>query len=255
MLDAISFLIRRRKKKPKPYIKPNVKGVEQAVTSTKPSENDIDSATTEKTAQQAEINPEKAVQQKEIVEAVSEPVNDSVASTQSGSLTDRSPATEEPIQLDLSSQGVSGLSLSSLRVQKEHQSKVEDTSEEKKIREQDVTQESLLQSWETYTEKKVKQGERNMVALLQLDMPRLKNKTEIHLTVPNDTNRVELEKNSAHLLQYLKEQLQNDLLNLQFHVDAKEEKKFVYQAEDKYKELVEKNPIVKEFRKQFFLDF
>lgn len=100
-----------------------------------------------------------------------------------------------------------------------------------------------------------KKGERNMLALLQLDEPRLKHKTEIHITVPNQTNKVELEKNSSPLLRFLREQLSNDHLNMVIHVDVKEEKKFVYTSEDKYKELVAKNAIVEDFKKNFNLDY
>lgn len=162
---------------------------------------------------------------------------------------------EVSIQLDLSSQGVSGFSLSSLRVQKEHQNKNENPQESVVVREHEVSQESLIECWENYTKQMIDNGARNMVALLQLDQPRLKNKIEIHLTVPNDTNRVELEKQSASLLSYLREKLINDHLTLKLHVDTKEDKKFVYTAEDKYDELVEKNPIIAAFKKNFNLEY
>lgn len=162
---------------------------------------------------------------------------------------------EEPLQLNLGSQGVSGFSLSSLRVQKEHQNKNENPQESVVVREHEVSQESLLECWGNYTKHMTDNGARNMVALLQLDQPRLKNKIEIHLTVPNDTNRVELEKQSTSLLSYLREKLINDHLTLKLHVDTKEDKKFVYTAEDKYDELVEKNPIIATFKKNFNLEY
>ncbi len=163
--------------------------------------------------------------------------------------------TEEPIQLDLASQGVSGFSISSLRIQKEHQKKAEKIPDESSVNEQEVTQENIDSCWETYTNKMVEIGARNMVALLQLDVPRLKNKHEIHLTLPNNTNRVELEKQSGSLLNYLRETLENDHLSLKIHVDAKEEKKFIYTAEDKYQELVQKNPLLETFKKNFNLEY
>jgi DNA polymerase-3 subunit gamma/tau len=94
-----------------------------------------------------------------------------------------------------------------------------------------------------------------MVALLQLDIPRLKNKVEIHYAVPNDTNRVELEKNSNELMAYLRDQLSNDALTLKLHLEVKEEKKFVYTNEDKYKALSEKNPTLTLFKKKFNLEY
>ncbi|MDG1930040.1 MAG: DNA polymerase III subunit gamma/tau [Flavobacteriaceae bacterium] len=165
------------------------------------------------------------------------------------------PEKEEVIQLDLSSQGVSGLSLSSLKVQKEHKNKVVSASEDKEVRESEVNQESIEQHWKKFSEIIAVNGEKNMVALLQLDIPRLKNKTEIHYAVPNDTNRVELEKNSNELMTYLRDQLSNDALTLKVHLEVKEEKKFVYTNQDKYHALAEKNPALELFKKKFNLEY
>lgn len=220
----------RKEKKSKPYIKPPQKQKNSTEVSEPSFQNEIEDVKTE---------------------------NNPVAST-SESLTvteNKEVSTDTPIQLDLSAQGVSGLSISSLRVQKEHQNKVSEATTTEKINEKEVNQEDLAEQWKTFTEQMTKKGERNMLALLQLDEPRLKHKTEIHITVPNQTNKVELEKNSSPLLRFLREQLSNDHLNMVIHVDVKEEKKFVYTSEDKYKELVAKNAIVEDFKKNFNLDY
>ena len=162
---------------------------------------------------------------------------------------------EETIQLDLSSQGVSGLSLSSLKIQKEHKNKFISPTVEKQLREKQVNQDSLEKHWEKFSEIIDVNGEKNMVALLQLDSPRLKNKVEIHYAVPNDTNRFELEKNSAQLMAYLRNQLSNDALVLKVHLEIKDEKKFVYTSDDKYKVLSEKNPVLDLFMKKFNLEY
>ena len=128
------------------------------------------------------------------------------------------PEKEETIQLDLSSQGVSGLSLSSLKVQKEHKNKVVSSTDDKEVRDNEVNQESIEEHWKKFSDIIAVNGEKNMVALLQLDIPRLKNKVEIHYAVPNDTNRVELEKNSNELMAYLRDQLSNDALTLKLHL-------------------------------------
>lgn len=147
------------------------------------------------------------------------------------------------------------MSLSSLKVQKEHKNKFVSASEEKEVRENEVSQESIEEHWKKFSEVIAVNGERNMVALLQLDTPRLKNKVEIHYAVPNDTNRVELEKNSHQLMTYLRDQLSNDALTLKLHLEMKDEKKFIYTNEDKYKALSEKNPTVELFKKKFNLEY
>ena len=123
------------------------------------------------------------------------------------------------------------------------------------MRENEVNQDSLEKQWEKFSEIIAINGEKNMVALLQLDIPRLKNKVEIHYAVPNDTNRVELEKNSAQLMAYLRDQLSNDALVLKVRLEMKEEKKFVYTNDDKYKVLSEKNPALDLFKKKFNLEY
>jgi hypothetical protein len=54
---------------------------------------------------------------------------------------------------------------------------------------------------------------------------------------------------------YLRDQLSNDALTLKLHLEVKEEKKFVYTNEDKYKALSEKNPTLTLFMKKFNLEY
>ena len=236
-LMQLASINEAEKKKTKPYIKPfrEETAVKEALT----KENTNNTQTNESASladRPAEVEPAE-VKPAQVEPAKVEPIE----------------ATE--IQLDLSAQGVSGLSLSSLRVQKEHQEKDTEKEDKTTIQSQVVTQELLEQHWNNYAKKMTVNGARNMVALLGLDIPRLKNKTEIHLIVQNDTNKLELEKNSKSLMQYLREHLRNDHINLQVHVDTKEEKKFVYTNKDKYEELSKKNPIIDDFKKSFGLEY
>ena len=236
-LMQLASINEAEKKKTKPYIKPfrEETAVKEALT----KENTNNTQTNESASladRPAEVEPAE-VKPAQVEPTKVEPIE----------------ATE--IQLDLSAQGVSGLSLSSLRVQKEHQEKDTEKEDKTTIQSQVVTQELLEQYWNNYAKKMTVNGARNMVALLGLDIPRLKNKTEIHLIVQNDTNKLELEKNSKSLMQYLREHLRNDHINLQVHVDTKEEKKFVYTNKDKYEELSKKNPIIDDFKKSFGLEY
>ena len=252
-LMQIASLQEGEKKKHKAYIKPKETAASTASTTT----TKIDEQHVSLVNKPSEDRP--PLQTETISTVLNSTTNNKDVSPPKWSANTPEDATETdestPIQLDLSAQGVSGLSLSSLRVQKEHQTKIVDAADEDKVNAQEVQQEALNKQWEVYTKKMSDKGERNMVALLQLDTPRLKNKTEIHISIPNETNKVELEKNSTLLLQFLRKQLLNDHLSLQLHVDAKEEKKFVYTAEDKYRELIQKNPMVETFKKNFNLEY
>lgn len=250
-LMQVASLKEGEKKNSRPYIKP-FDGVVAPKTAVQ-KQGEASSISVENSAE-ADLTPtpEAIIQSNETVENPAEKAGEK---NQQREIPTDNLEKEETIQLDLSSQGVSGLSLSSLKVQKEHKNKVVSTTEDKEVRDNEVNQESIEEHWKKFTEIITVNGERNMVALLQLDLPRLKNKVEIHYAVPNDTNRVELEKNSNELMAYLRDQLSNDALTLKIHLEVKEEKKFIYTNEDKYHALAEKNPALELFKKKFNLEY
>ena len=250
-LMQVASLNEAEKKNSKPYIKPfdDVVAPKEA-----PLKETVNTSTTSEHPTETILSPttKTVIESKQAADTGTETVNDQ---NQLAEKPIEVPEKEETIQLDLSSQGVSGLSLSSLKVQKEHKNKVVSSSDDKEVRDNEVNQESIEEHWKKFSDIIAVNGEKNMVALLQLDIPRLKNKVEIHYAVPNDTNRVELEKNSNELMAYLRDQLSNDALTLKLHLEVKEEKKFVYTNEDKYKALSEKNPTLALFKKKFNLEY
>ena len=250
-LMQVASLNEGEKKNSKPYIKP-FDGVVAPKTAVQKQE-EASSISAENSAEaDLTLTPEAIIQSNETVE---NPAQKAGEKNQQTEIPTDNLEIEETIQLDLSSQGVSGLSLSSLKVQKEHKNKVVSAIEDKEVRDNEVNQESIEEHWKKFTEIITVNGERNMVALLQLDLPRLKNKVEIHYAVPNDTNRVELEKNSNELMGYLRDQLSNDALTLKLYLELNEKKKFIYTNEEKYKTISEKNPNLEQFRKKFNLEF
>ena len=250
-LMQVASLNEDEKKNSKHYIKPFDGVVAPKTAAQKQIEA---SSTSEENSAEAFLTPapEAIIQPSETAENPTEKAGEKNQQTE---IPTDIPEKEETIQLDLSSQGVSGLSLSSLKVKKEHKNKVISASEDKEVRDKDVNQESIEKHWKKFTEIITVNGERNMVALLQLGIPRLKNKVEIHYAVPNDTNRVELEKNSNELMGYLRDQLSNDALTLKLYLDLNEKMKFIYTNEEKYKTLLEKNPNLEQFKKKFNLEF
>ena len=250
-LMQVASLNEGEKKNSKHYIKPFDGVVAPKTAAQKQTEA---SSTSEENSAEAVLtpSPEAIIQPSETVE---NPIEKAGEKNQQTEIPTDIPEKEETIQLDLSSQGVSGLSLSSLKVKKEHKNKVVFASEDKEVRDKEVNQESIEKHWKKFTEIITVNGERNMVALLQLGLPRLKNKVEIHYAVPNDTNRVELEKNSNELMGYLRDQLSNDALTLKLYLELNEKKKFIYTNEEKYKTISEKNPNLEQFKKKFNLEF
>ena len=230
------------KKKSNPYIKPPTKRVQ------KPSIRDEKQAVVEEKPAIVVEETAKAVETDTAVEEVPTPGHTEV---ESPTTTDKQ-VDEKPIELNIKSKGVSGLSLSSIAIQKSI--KANQPSNGKSIRDQLVVQERLENAWKQLSSKLESEGEYNLAALLNLDIPRLKNKTEIHLNFPNKTNKVDLESEKEKVLEALGDELKNDLLTLVIQVNEEEQKNYIYTPKDKYEQLIKINPLVDDIRKEFDLD-
>ncbi len=146
------------------------------------------------------------------------------------------------------------MSLSSIRAKKEHQIKQMDVViDEKDLPKNSFSQEELLSAWNTFTNSLQKEGKFNLASILSIDTPRL-NDTTIHLRFPNETNKVEVERQQYDLLNYLRRTLQNYDINLDITIVEELEKKYAYTPEEKYEKLKEKNPNLELLRKTFDLD-
>ena len=86
-----------------------------------------------------------------------------------------------------------------------------------------------------------------------MDTPKLIN-TDIKITFPNDTLRVELERAQYPLMEYLRKTLRNYDLKLDISVNEEVAKKYAYTTLEKYEKLKEKNPSIELLRKTFGLD-
>jgi len=148
----------------------------------------------------------------------------------------------------------SGLSLSSIRAKKEHEIKKQgNVIDEKNLPKEVFNQEQLTEVWNTFITKIEAEGKMNLAAILSIGKPKLKD-TTIHLTFPNSTNKVEVERQSFDLLQFLRSTLKNYDISLAIEVNEEMQKKFAYTPEEKYDKLKEKNPNIELLRKIFDLD-
>ena len=161
---------------------------------------------------------------------------------------------KKPIKINISNDGVSELSISSIKYKSENKT-IEKNVSEIKPSNNLIKEEELKSKWMIFLEEIIKKGEKNLAALLQLDTPRLKNKIEVHINVPNQTNKIELEKNSVDLVRYLKKELKNDYLILIVNLVEVDKKKFIYTSEEKYNNLKMKNPEIEKYKKNFFLEY
>ena len=152
---------------------------------------------------------------------------------------------------------ISGLSISSLKAKKEIENfkkSQTDLTKNSKISSDDFNIEQLIVSWDNFYKKLLKNGEKNLASILLIDVPVIKNKNEIHYTLTNNTNKVELEKVKNRLVKFLKIELKNTNIELVINVDKIKEKKFLYTPSEKYEKLKSINPVIEKFRKDFKLN-
>ena len=165
--------------------------------------------------------------------------------------------TPTPKKIDLKNpiKRVSGLSISSLKAKKEHKlNKIELVVDESKLPKDIVSKEKLQKLWSEFVNVIDAKGQKILASNLNADIPKLKNETEIHIELPNDTMRKEVEREQYELMEFLKKQLNNHFLELKIKVNETTETKFAFTPEEKYEKLRQKNPVIDMLRKEFDMD-
>ena len=119
---------------------------------------------------------------------------------------------------------VSGLSLSSIKTKKEYELRqLEVIIDEEDLPKEDFTEDAMQKVWTKYVSSIEKKGQFNLASILSIDKPTLKG-TTIHLTFPNQTNKVEIERHQGKLLSFLRKKLNNFSIDLSINVNEELEK-------------------------------
>ncbi|TYP75081.1 DNA polymerase III subunit gamma/tau [Aquimarina intermedia] len=148
----------------------------------------------------------------------------------------------------------SGLSLTSIRKKKEHQEKkAEKVIDPKNLPYQPFTEAEMQARWMEYGKLQDKKGERILGSMFAMNIPTSK-EDEIHLTLPNQSMKIDLENAQSGLLQFLFKKLENYGITLHIHVNEELSKKYAFTPQDKYEKLREKNPLIDKLRSSFDLD-
>ena len=150
---------------------------------------------------------------------------------------------------------VSGLSLQGIEAKKNHIAQIQGKEVvHDQLPEEKFTQEQLSTVWIKYVEHLTERGQLILASIINADKPILEG-TTIKLRFPNQSMKEDLEKSQGQILEYLKRQLNNYLIDFEIAVDKSVTKKYVYTDQDKFVKLVEKNPAVDLLRITFDLDF
>ena len=162
---------------------------------------------------------------------------------------------KKKIQIKTPEKRVSGLSLSSIKIKKEHENiKAPEVSEEN-LPKDPFTEEAMQQHWDDLVDQLENQGRKILASNFQSDVPKLKNETTIWIELPNGTMKKEIEREQSLMMDYLKQKLNNYSLTLHITVNEEVAKKFAFTPAEKYEKLREKNPAIEVLRKEFDLDF
>ena len=152
------------------------------------------------------------------------------------------------------SKRVSALSLKSIEKKQQLAKKVSDRSQNKeKLPTEEFTQEQMITHWNAYTKIVKEQGKYNLLSHLTMSVPILKDGM-IHLEFPNQTIKLEVERDKFDLLTYMRKKLKNHSVDLVIGVNELPLKRYAYTDKEKYEKLVEKNPNLEALRNAFKLD-
>lgn len=159
------------------------------------------------------------------------------------------------INIKTSEKRVSGLSLSSIKIKKEHENTKSPNIAEEDLPNDAFEEKDMQEHWDDFVHQLEKQGRKILASNLQTDVPKLKNENTIWIELPNDTMKKEIEREQSLMLDYLKQKLNNYSISLYITVNEEVAKKFAFTPEEKYEKLKEKNPNIELLRKEFDLDF
>ena len=152
------------------------------------------------------------------------------------------------------SKRVSALSLKSIEKKQQLAKKVSDRSQNKeKLPTEEFTQEQMITHWNAFTKIVKEQGKYNLLSHLTMSVPILKDGM-IHLEFPNQTIKLEVERDKFDLLTYIRKKLKNHSVDLVIGVNELPLKRYAYTDKEKYEKLVEKNPNLEALRNAFELD-
>jgi hypothetical protein len=149
---------------------------------------------------------------------------------------------------------VSALSLASIRAKKEmaeaQKSVVKDTVH---LPSEPFTETEMLEQWLKYAQRMEDKGFRIVASLLTINDPILDGTTIIH-ELPNESSKIDFEKEKPELLGYLRGKLHNHDIIINVKVNETLVVKRAFTNQDKYNRLVEINPNLELLKKMFDLD-
>ena len=239
LMQIASITFEGEKKKPNFIIPPtyyrnNGYSIVESPKSKVESEEDIPSVTLESVKSEVPLKFE-------------EPITDN----QQPKTDDRKQTTENSEQ---TTPKVSALSLASIRAKKEMTANLKaNVKVETHLPSESFTATEMLEQWLKYAQRMEDKGYRIIASLLTINDPTLDGSTILH-ELPNESSKIDFEKEKPELLGYLRGKLHNHDIQIVVKVNETLVSKRAFTNQDKYNRLVEINPNLEVLKKMFDLD-
>lgn len=118
---------------------------------------------------------------------------------------------------------------------------------------QAFTQNDLEKAWKEYTHKVSQHKQHNLASHLGMTTPTLKG-TIAHVEYPNNTIKIEVERDKGNLLRFIREKLQNYNFDIEIKVNETITKKYAFTDREIYDKMAEINPNLHLFRQELDLE-
>ncbi|MFM7022222.1 MAG: hypothetical protein ACKOXB_04535 [Flavobacteriales bacterium] len=145
--------------------------------------------------------------------------------------------------------------LKSVNISKILKPNVEEQKEEiaKNLPKKEFSEADLIVTWNEYAEM-IKASDLDIYTTLTKNPPSLVANNTIQLKIFNKAQEHDLSEIKADLLSFIRNRLNNFDISLTTFIEKSTEDQGLYTSGDKYKKLVEKNPLLEELRKKLDLD-
>ncbi len=135
---------------------------------------------------------------------------------------------------------------------------IEEIDKDKSIkkRHSSFNDKDLQKVWIEYINEMRIKGKSNFATTLDMYKPIILEENIIEVLISNKSQEVVIEKERIHLHQYIRHSLENDFIEIKTRINEIDKKEQIpYTNKDKYEQLSEINPNLKELKKKLGLDF
>ncbi len=108
--------------------------------------------------------------------------------------------------------------------------------------------------WNAFIVDLNKKGQKIFASNLAADVPRLSEDYKLHITLPNDTMKKEIEREQYTFISHLRKELNNYDIAIEITVVEEDTTQYAFTPMEKYERLVEKNPLLDRLRIEFDLN-